>query len=323
MNKVEFRLKPACHVTQRMMRGWPKDWSVVYVKAIEAVEIERPQVKLSLLGGNLNPIELQASFEVPEFYFVSFGSDIWYRRLSRKTIRELLEIYPTSKYKVFGPNDLCYIRGISGCAGDDLRRYAKKHPRGYGYWKWKPCLIGAQLEINDDSALIVYVDSRVGIPKERIQWLEDFANRPELDIAAWQMSNVERIWTTADLLNLFDVPVDSEIAISGQYAAGFFAVRNNSSSRELIREWARILDEESPLCRDDPSRMANHPDFQQNRHDQSVFSLLIKSCSEKVSVLTLSDEEIMNQTSIRPHGKPHPFFSRVAKKLKNIVKSCI
>jgi len=53
-------------------------------------------------------------------------------------------------------------------------------------------------------------------------------------------------------------------------------IRKCKGSMDLIDKWLDTMVNHFDLVNDSPSKLPNHPAFIENRHDQSVFSLLCK-----------------------------------------------
>lgn len=227
--------------------------------------------------------------------FLSFGSDSKYLELSNSTLNELSLIYPDA---IFFNSDVNYL---------DLNiiSYAKKFPRGFGYWRWKPYVVNKYLSALVDGDILFYIDGRCFVPPVKIHWLDTFLNNLEFDIVAWQTSHLEAKFTTGDLFNIFNLKNDGNHAMTGQFAGGIFALRVNLRTRNLIHKWDSFLSEYISFVRDEPSLLPNNQLFVSNRHDQSVFSLLLKTSTE-LKIFTLTDTDIYRPDSIRAHGKSHP-----------------
>jgi hypothetical protein len=236
-------------------------------------------------------------------WFLSFGSNDNYVNLSTELISELLDVYPKAKSKVYTVSDLP-LR---------LRFYAEKFKRGYGYWHWKPFIVCDVIGRAQEGDVILYVDGRCGGPKGgSIPWLDKLLsgdlNGERPDLIAWRRPYVERHWSTGDLMERFGVAFDSEDGRSGQFAATFFALRVNKKTIEFTRAWRDFFLEFPELCRDEKSTIQNHETFLENRHDQSVFSLLIKNLSKRgLLVHELFDHDMSAECSIRPYAKKHPW----------------
>ena len=232
-------------------------------------------------------------------YFVSFGSNYKYEEQSYQVMRDLCSVYRKSFYRIFTVAD------IPG----DINEYAKRYRRGYGYWIWKPWLVRQVLGTLATNDIVLYFDGRCGVARKGsgVGWLNEFAEKPEFDIAAWQMDYVERHWTTGDLLDR--ISGDNRVAdgATGQFAATFHAWRVNARTLRFASLWLDFMARNPGLCRDEPSRLPNDPEFRENRHDQSVFSLMLKSLERRrdLNVLTLSNPRIYSD-NLLSHQKRHP-----------------
>lgn len=232
-------------------------------------------------------------------YFTSFGSDIHYESLSYRLLKELSASYPRSFWRLYSAQDL----------PADYRRYAARHPRGFGYWMWKPLIIRRTLDLMADGDVMLYADGRSGMaePGKPIPWFDAFVADPSLDVAAWQQPHLEAHWTSQDLLSALAPGEAGSIAATGQYSAGLHAWRAGDRSRKFAADWLGFMTRHPHLCRDEPSALPNHPDFRENRHDQSVFSLLLKMRERqgRIALLTL-DQGAYEAGNLRVHRHSHP-----------------
>lgn len=211
-------------------------------------------------------------------------------------------VYPEAEALLYEASDL----------PPQLISYAGQYARGFGYWQWKPFVVCDVIGRAREGDTVFYLDGRCGGPQGgSIGWLDKFisgdldGDKP--DAVAWKMRYVERAWCTGDLMNKFGIDFDSDDGRSGQFSAGFFALRVNGRTVDLVRRWKEFSLKFPELCRDEQSKIPNHGEFIENRHDQSVFSLLIKTLSKQgLAVFELSDEEIFSSRSVRPHVKQHP-----------------
>lgn len=147
-------------------------------------------------------------------------------------------------------------------------------PHGGGYWLWKPYLILRRLQEMRDGDLLFYVDSGA-------YFIDD--PRPVLDLAASCGSPVlalgygwrERDYTKRRALRYvgLDRP---EILDTPQVVSSYMIFRAGAGSRAFAAEWLRLC-EQPELLHDKPYDGDDaHPGFLAHRHDQSLFSLLVK-----------------------------------------------
>jgi hypothetical protein len=68
---------------------------------------------------------------------------------------------------------------------------------------------------------------------------------------------------------------------------GIFLVKKSAAAVRFFEEFRQVYFDRYELCDDSPSISPNLPGFIENRHDQSIFSLLVK----RNGVYTLSSKE--------------------------------
>ena len=231
---------------------------------------------------------------------ISFGSNDEYIHLAEKTVQSVKNLYSKSESKVFNPKDL----------PNEINDYAKSYSKGYGYWVWKPYIIKEALNTANANDILLYVDGRSGLKKtgKPIRWLDNFILEKHFDVAIWQMIHKEMSWTNGDIISAFRLNLDSEILKTGQFAATFHAWRKNIRTLYFLKEWLNFLLDNRDICRDEDSKKQNHKKFIENRHDQSVFSLMIKtkiSNNDSTTFKIMQSKKILND-NLRPHLKNHP-----------------
>ena len=146
---------------------------------------------------------------------------------------------------------------------------------------------------------------RTGKP---IRWLDNFILENKYDMAIWQMVHKEICWTNGDIFSAFNLDLDSKLVRTGQFAATFHAWRKNIRSLNFLNEWLNFLLDNRQICRDEVSQNLNHKKFIGNRHDQSVFSLMIKTKivkNDSLAFKILQSNKIFHD-NLHPHLKNHP-----------------
>ena len=94
-------------------------------------------------------------------------------------------------------------------------------------------------------------------------------------------------YTKADLLDFFSVIDNKEITNTPQFWAGNFFIKKNDFTINFLNTWLNTIILNPNLINDTPSIKKNFEGFIENRHDQSVFSILCK----KSKVINLSAYE--------------------------------
>lgn len=148
--------------------------------------------------------------------------------------------------------------------------------RGGGYWAWKSLILNHTLHAVPEGRVVIYSDN----DKDDVYFfaeaeaLSGFVATPNATLAIEQTRYVEHLWAKEDaLLALNATPA---MRNSGQYNAQFFAVRNTPAMRRFLGRWVELV-QDWHLVSDEPSIRLNADGFQENRHDQALLSLLVKT----------------------------------------------
>ena len=196
-----------------------------------------------------------------------------------------------SKYyddiKIFNPNN--FNRQMIEIF-EDLKKKRKK--RGYGYWFWKPIFIQrvmGEIEIGD---IIHYADIGCHIQNKNNRYFEylDIIIDKNTWLLPFQyhLENVAKTnqilfqkreefkYSKADLLDYFKCINDKKITDTPQFWSGTFFIKKNVKSISFLNNWIEVYKERFDLIDDSESIIANRDGFVENRHDQSIFSILCK-----------------------------------------------
>jgi hypothetical protein len=237
----------------------------------------------------------------------SFATNTEYKELSLEILYALKKLYKDSVVRIWDKDDLTV----------EIVKYADNYEHGYGYFIWKPYLLNKEIKKLSNGDILFYVDGRTGLTKNKkyklrnkffkISWVNKFLKDSEKDILVWQMDhNPERSWTTGDVMNIFDVSLDSDYATTGQYSATFFALRVNKNTIDFLNNWYQNMNKYIDFSRDDPSSKLNHKTFEQNRYDQSFFSMTLKLNKSNLRIQNVTNHDIFDNQTLIPHMKRHP-----------------
>ena len=144
-------------------------------------------------------------------------------------------------------------------------------PRGCGYWLWKPFLLLESLKLIPSDEVLMYCDCGAllvnrpdplfEIAKAKSQL---FFNMPNLLNRAWTKRDIF-IKLNCDEARFWDAP---------QVKAQCSLWKNCPDSTQKLETWLSFCKDEQ-LITDLPSKAANFPEFIENRHDQSILSILV------------------------------------------------
>jgi hypothetical protein len=212
----------------------------------------------------------------------------------KKSIHRLKKQAFDSNYydviKIITPNDFDYEINLK------VKKFMKDKKKGYGYWFWKPFFISKILKEINYGDIVHYVDIGCHINKagsKRFYEYLDFLNDKNKWLLAFQYhtdyikfsdlikfeKREEFKYTKSDLLDHFHCLNKDEITLTPQFWAGSFFIKKHSESEIFINNWNKVFEENFNLIDDSPSKIPNFSGFMENRHDQSVFSLLCKTNS--------------------------------------------
>lgn len=188
--------------------------------------------------------------------------------------------------------------------------------RGGGYWIWRPIILNQALKKLKEGEYLVYLDAgshlnNLGKKRffEYIKLLED----SKYGVLSIQMSGKrgpgnfekEKVWTTKQIFEKLGVDLDSEIANSGQYLGGVLIMKKCDHLNKYMTKYSSFILKYPELCTDKFNSQDQHPEFKENRHEQSISSIIRKQMG---SVVIDADESWMT-----PFGKgeslKYPFWA--------------
>tara|TARA_B100000035_G_scaffold312166_1_gene323071 strand:- start:42 stop:911 length:870 start_codon:yes stop_codon:yes gene_type:complete len=207
---------------------------------------------------------------------------------------------------------------------DLIKNLSKK--RGYGYWFWKPAFLINLIEELNIGDIIHYVDVGCHLQNKNSRFYEylDILIESKNFILPFRYhlektdfpkdiifsKREEFKYTKADLFDHFNFLKNEEVTKSSQFWAGSFFIKKKDETINFLNEWMEIFEKKFHLIDDSESRTKNFSGFIQNRHDQSVFSLLCK----KYSITSLSAYECdwgeKNNKRTWEHNSNNPILAK-------------
>ena len=151
--------------------------------------------------------------------------------------------------------------------------------RGFGYWCWKPFIVLKTLENIEHNDILVYADIGCHLSKKGINRFYEYLdivieNKSMCSVLC--VSEIEKIFTKSDLFNYFNKLNNKNITDTYQRPATFFILEKTDRNIEFVKKWLQVFYDDFSLVDDSPSKIPNFEGFIENRHDQSVFSILSK-----------------------------------------------
>lgn len=162
-------------------------------------------------------------------------------------------------------------------------------PRLYGYSSWRPYLILNKLNDIEYNDVLVYMDSDfihlADNIEHKIELFDNVFNRLQINkhgiIGHYGECSNDLKYTTTKLKKCIENYLHYEFSWNQlndyQYASGIIYIRKCDASINIINQWNDILQNNFDLVTDAHNKDNDNVDnFIENRHEQSIWSLLCK-----------------------------------------------
>lgn len=212
--------------------------------------------------------------------FVSYGDNA-YQQSKQRIAAEAKSMGIFTDIHVLGPQNL-------------QRTFLQSHAstlrirRGAGLWCWKSQICLQIMDGMQDGDILCYCDAGCTLNingRERLLEYLTMLSTSDAVILAFQQNHKECTWTKMSLIKHLDA---ENLMHTCQLVGGIFFLKKCVQSIDILKKWRETMAITS-LVDDSPSTVANHHTFRESRHDQSVWSLLVKK--EGIdAVLIIPDE---------------------------------
>jgi hypothetical protein len=235
-------------------------------------------------------------------HFITYGDSI-YEETKQRLYNQVSNLEWFDTITSYGPEDL----------DADFKEKFKdilKLPRGGGYWIWKPYIINKHLQMIKDDDILIYLDAGCYInPKgfERFkEYIEMLKNSEEACISFQMNHHIEKKWTTKEIFESFNInSYSKDIIESGQIIATVKMFRKCANSINIVSAWLNALHANPLLFTDHYNKNNQCEMFIDNRHDQSVCSVLCKLYKS----IILEDETYFEDGFGCPKSLKCPFWA--------------
>tara|TARA_B100000767_G_scaffold110418_1_gene105698 strand:+ start:7909 stop:8703 length:795 start_codon:yes stop_codon:yes gene_type:complete len=203
--------------------------------------------------------------------FLTFGAGgEKYYSAGKRLITQANELNLFDKTKFYSENDFKKTKFYK-----KHKQFIEKNKRGYGYWLWKPYIIKETFNKMKDGDILLYLDCGCELGKNKKNNLKKLMNDvKKYEIIYTRTYHQEKKYNKMDLIEYLNMN-NSKYLNSIQIQAGVLLILVNTKTRKLINEWYNIGCNYH-FIDDSKSVLKNDKIFKQHRHDQSIFSLLIK-----------------------------------------------
>ncbi len=203
-------------------------------------------------------------------HLVTYGSGAFARSVKR--LVSDARRFGFSKIHVYRPEML---------PRDFIRAHQKflvQSRRGDGYWLWKSYIVQDVLSRLPDGAMLFYADAGCAINVDAqarfYEWVDLCDARDVISFEMVKETLLEKYWTKMSVAEFMNCTAPQYLE-TGQIAAGIFGIKKTPRTVDLVRRWHDICCLEWTIDNSvQPPK--NDEGFREHRHDQSVFSLLLK-----------------------------------------------
>jgi hypothetical protein len=147
--------------------------------------------------------------------------------------------------------------------------------RGCGYWLWKPYHVYKAILQCQEGDILIYSDAGV----KWISNVNEIISRMDQDIFLFSNGHQHVHWCKMDVcraINHYAFNKERRIDFYTpfqQCQASVIFIKVNHNTRNFVKEW--LLWCQMPGFIDDgPSKLPNHPEFAEHRHDQAILTCL-------------------------------------------------
>ena len=173
--------------------------------------------------------------------------------------------------------------GPSDLDSDFKKEYAHilREQKGGGFWIWKHRIIKNVLMDISNNDLVIYCDAGASLnykAKKRFQEYIEIINSSEFGNFRMECEPQykEYQYTTRELFDYFNVSHSKKIKSGTQLQAGHMIFKKTKHTENYFKSYSELLKNDALLITDIYNSKEQDQGFIENRHDQSIFSLMTK-----------------------------------------------
>lgn len=163
----------------------------------------------------------------------------------------------------------------------NIREFCDKYKNsssGYGFYIWKPYIASMIANNPDfDGSIVFWIDSGTWINRFGADMLKTYIKSISDEKPFVVFENLSHKETFSTKRDVFDALDAYELINTHPIMAGIFGFKVNSISRSVLSSWINTCASNPLLIDNSPSRSGEEfKGHQMNRHDQGVFSVILK-----------------------------------------------
>lgn len=205
-------------------------------------------------------------------HFITFADGIYEKYVKASSNLRKMAI----DYNIF---DSIQVYGLNDIKDDiDFKQHVPflQNRRGFGYWIWKPYIIWKKLCSIPENDILVYLDScctlNLGGKPRFMEYIDILKSNNSGNMFIEMDTSIED-WCKMDTiikLNAQSVQKEREVV------PGVIFTTNNPKNRKLFKSVFDTISSDYRLVDDTPSIIPNASTYKEHRHDQSIFSIIVR-----------------------------------------------
>ena len=170
--------------------------------------------------------------------------------------------------------------------------FIKSCSKGFGYWIWKPYIILKTLQKIDNNDILLYCDAGCELSMNKINQLKNLFDIVQKDLIICSKTKIEKDWVKKDLLKIMNMD-NNQYLNTPQFQTTSICFYNCSITYEFVKIWYELSCNYHNI-NDSSSFLPEYDSFIEHRHDQSIFSLLLK----KHNIISQTKDSLWSDDSI-------------------------
>ena len=206
---------------------------------------------------------------VQKIHFITYGNDI-YNDAKKRICEEMANTLWCDTVLSYGPDNL--TEKFKGKYKNVLQM-----KRGAGYWIWKYDILRQQFDKMNDNDIIIYCDAGCTINplgQQRFNEYIKIVNDNECGNIGFQLPYIEKEYTVKEIFDYMGSP--ATIISSKQLIGGVLIMRKCKTVLNILQQCFQLINDDSLLITDYYNNFNHDSFFIENRHDQSIMSVVRK-----------------------------------------------
>lgn len=211
------------------------------------------------------------SMKKADIHFISYAS----KRFSESRKRLLDEAQNFGRFAsvtIYQENNLSFIF-------HNYFREILKHPKGGGFYVWKPFIIREAIEKIPNGSYLVWVDTGSRFVKSNAKRFDDYLIMLQRSTSGFLVSDTNystAAYTSGRIFETFGLLKNSHFMQSTQIASGFIIMKKQDSVIAVLDMLIDIVFADKWIMTNAYWKLKAHHSFVVNRNDQSLIDLLLK-----------------------------------------------